>query len=215
LLTATQKINLYIPADENISTAKPYTQVDTGKIILNTGLMEGNSLIKGDVIKLCDKEFEFAGDFERPDYLFPIKDTTDTYAMKNEFGIGIISDAEFEELAELIDDKKNAETDEKINGDANEESDNQIVKEYYVIRYNKDNENEVRKHINEDYELLSYLKADVNTRINTPKTEMTQTANLMNIVILMLVIFIAVIIAVVIGRKIKNDRRQKTDRDSL
>ncbi len=189
LLSTPKKINLYVWAEGDVRESEPQTEVDEGKIILNTGLAEGNSLNEGDVIKLGETKFRFAGDFERPDYLFPIKDTTDTFAMKNEFGIGLVSDADFEELMKQI---KADDT----------------VKEYYVIRYNKDNENEVRKSINEDYQMLSYLKADVNTRVNTPKTEMIQTTNLINIVILMLVIFIAIIISVVIGRRIKNDRRQ-------
>ena len=56
--------------------------------------------------------------------------------------------------------------------------------------------------------MLSYLKAETNSRTNIPKTEIEETSNMMNIVILILVIFISIIISVVIGRKIKNDRRQ-------
>ena len=166
LLSTPKKINLYVCADGDVRASEPQTEVEEGKIILNTGLAEGNGLNEGDVIKLGETKFQFAGDFERPDYLFPIKDTTDTFAMKSEFGIGLVSASDFEELMELT-------------------TADDAVKEYYVIRYSKDNENEVRKSINEDYQMLSYLKADVNTRVNTPKTEMIQTTNLINIVILM------------------------------
>ena len=207
LMSIPKKINLFVMADEDIETSKPCTEVDKGKIIINTGLVTGNNLNKGDAITLNDHKFEFVGDFERTDYLFPIKDTSDTYSLKKEFGIGMISDEEFEELAESESDYTLEIEDEKDEKDENEDSKSN-VKEYYVIRYNKDNESDVRKAINEEYSMLSYLKAETNSRISTPKTEIEETSNMMNIVILILVIFISIIISVVIGRKIKNDRKQ-------
>lgn len=199
VLSTSKKINKYVPAQGDVTTDKPCTEVPKGKILINTGLAEGNNLEKGDIIKLGDKEFEFIGQFERPDYLFPIKDTTDTFTLKNEFGVALVSDEDFEELEEAV------KSDEKVD---EEENDEKTVKEYYVIRFSKDNENEVRKALNDEYSLLSYLKSDVNTRVSTPKTEIEETSNMMNIVILLLVIFISVIISVVIGRRIKNDRKQ-------
>ena len=193
ILSVPKKINLYVMADGDVRNSNPATMVDKGKIIINTGLVEGNDIKPGDKIKLGDKDFEFVGDFERTDYLFPIKDTTDTFALKSEFGIGMVSDEEFEDLAKQYGD---------------DDSEDNAVKQYYVIRYNKDNENEVRKAINKEYGMLSYLKAEINSRTNIPKTEIEETSNMMNIVILILVIFISIIISVVIGRKIKNDRRQ-------
>lgn len=210
LMSIPKKINLFVMADEDIETSKPCTEVDKGKIIINTGLVTGNNLNKGDAITLNDHKFEFVGDFERTDYLFPIKDTSDTYSLKKEFGIGMISDEEFEGIAESElghTYESGDEKDEKDGKDENEDSKSN-VKEYYVIRYNKDNESDVRKAINEEYSMLSYLKAETNSRISTPKTEIEETSNMMNIVILILVIFISIIISVVIGRKIKNDRKQ-------
>ncbi|SNU05188.1 ABC-type transport system, involved in lipoprotein release, permease component [Lachnospiraceae bacterium] len=196
IMSVPKKINLFVMADGDVITSKPGTEVDKGKIIINTGLAKGNNIAKGDMITLADNKFEYSGEFERTDYLFPIKDTSDTFALKSEFGIGMISDEEFEELVEdALDSDKESEGDSDI-------------KEYYVIRYNKDNESEVRKAINKEYSMLSYLKAETNTRTNIPKTEIEETSNMMNIVILILVIFISIIISVVIGRKIKNDRRQ-------
>ena len=155
-------------------------------IMFNTGLMEGNNIKKGDIIELGGMSFTFTGGFERPDYLFPIKDTSDTYALKNEFGIAVVSDEDFEYLSKASKDSF----------------------EYYSIIYNSDNEAEVRKAINREYTMLSYLNAQTNTRISTPLLEVEETANMMHMVILVLVIFVSVIISVVIGRRIKNDRRQ-------
>lgn len=183
ILSVPKKINLYVKSDGDVLSEEPASSVEDGKIIINTGLAEGNDLKIGDMIEVGRESFEYAGNFERPDYLFPIKETTDTFAIRSEFGIALISDDDFE----------------KTEGEA---------KEYYVIRYNKDNESEVRKKVNEEYGMLTYLKADTNTRINTPLTEVEETVNLMNISLVVLVIFITVIISVVIGRKIRNDRKQ-------
>lgn len=173
------KINLY-----KMSGGQDVKSDD--EIILNTGLMTENGLSYGDVINLGDNEYTLTGDFERPDYLFPIKEATDTFAIKSEFGIAEVSDNTYEKM---IEDKG-------------------ITNEYYSIIYHNDKIEEVRKTINEKYTMLSYTRADSNTRITTPLTECEETVNMMNSVVIIFVIFIAVIISVVIGRKIKADRRQ-------
>ena len=193
VMSTPKKINLYVPGDGDIRTSEPGRSVEEGKIILNKSLAAENSISVGDKIHIGDTDLEYAGDFERPDYLFPIRESSDTFTMRAEFGIGLVCDTEFDKLRENVDEL----------GD-----DELTVKEYYVIRYNRDNESDVRKAVNEEYGMLSYLKADVNSRIATPPLEVEETANMMNIVIVILVIFIAIIIAVVIGRKIRNDRKQ-------
>ena len=189
ILSVPKKINLYALSTGDVEKDNPGTSVQKGKILLNEGLAIGNEIKDGDIIRVDDNAFEFISSFERPDYLFPIKEVTDTYALKAEFGVGLVSDEDFERLADKA---------KELNK----------VKEYYVIKYNSDNKNEVRKEINERFHMLSYLKADTNTRVGTPKREITQTSNLMNVAIIVLVIFISVIIAAVIGRRIKGDRRQ-------
>lgn len=230
VVDVSKKINMLIPNDSNAETGEPVTNISDGSvtgissssvtdasgglvtgisdesvagisdkpnidneesevphiIMFNTGLMEGNNIKKGDIIELGGMSFTFTGGFERPDYLFPIKDTSDTYALKNEFGIAVVSDEDFEYLSKASKDSF----------------------EYYSIIYNSDNEAEVRKAINREYTMLSYLNAQTNTRISTPLLEVEETANMMHMVILVLVIFVSVIISVVIGRRIKNDRRQ-------
>ena len=189
------KVNLYKMSAGNDVNADD-------EIILNTGLMTENGLSHGDTVRLGENEYNLVGDFERPDYLFPIKEATDTFAIKSEFGIAEVSDETYEKM---IEDKG-------------------ITNEYYSIIYHNVEENssnidetseeyadkieEVRKEINEKYTMLSYIRADSNTRITTALTECEQTVNMLNIVVVIFVIFIAVIISVVIGRKIKADRRQ-------
>jgi len=173
------KVNLYKMSAGNDVKADD-------EIIFNTGLMTENGLSHGDTVRIGENKYTLVGDFERPDYLFPIKEATDTFAIKSEFGIAEVSDETYEKM---IDE-------------------NGITKEYYSIIYHKDNLEEVRKDINEKYSMQSYIRADSNTRITTALTECEQTVNMMNIVVVIFVIFIAVIISVVIGRKIKADRRQ-------
>ena len=140
------------------------------RIIMNISLAEGNGISKGDTIELGGLEFEYGGSFERPDYLFTIREVTDTFCLKSEFGIGLVDDETFDRLAEAYSD----------------------VEEYYMIRYGKENESEVRCAINDDYTMLSYLKADVNTRIKTPLNEIKEYKTMMNIVIRIIYIFIAI-----------------------
>lgn len=157
-----------------------------GEILLNTGFMRGNQIREGDEIRLGDRGFSVAGDFERPDYLFTIRETTDTFAMTKEFGLAEVSEADYDAL-------------EKSYGASGE---------YYAILYQGADEAEVRKYINEKYKMLSYLGADANSRLSTPEVTVEEASKYMDSIVVLLVIFIALIIAVVLGRRIQNDRRQ-------
>lgn len=179
IMSPSQKVNLY-----KVSSGKDIFA--DNEILLNTGFMEENEMKIGDRITVLGKSFLVTGDFERPDYLFTIKETTDTYAITAEFGIAVVSEKNYETLS-----KQYGQT-----------------SSYYSVIYHRDNEDDVRRHIHEEYTMLSYLKAAANTRINTPVNEIAETLTMMDMVVVVFVIFIAVMVAVVIGRKIKNDRRQ-------
>ena len=157
-----------------------------GEIIINTCYMKKNKINANDKISIFDKKYTVLGDMERPDYLFMIKDTSDTFAIKDKFGIAIVSDETFKSI----------------------EEEKGLTGVYYSIIYNKNNANDVRININEKYHMLSYLKADSNTRITTLPLEIEKTVNMFNIIIPVFVFFIGIIIAVVLGRKIKNERKQ-------
>ena len=179
IMEDTRKINRYcLCSGEDVTS--------DNEILLNSGYLSFNDIKIGDEIDLEGNVYTITGTFQRPDYLFMIKETSDTYAMREEFGIARVTEDRFEELSEDIG----------------------ITGSYYSIVYNKDNADEVRKAVNEDYVLTSYLAATSNSRINTPQDEVEETVNMMSLTIVMFVIFIAVIVSVVIGRKIRSDRRQ-------
>ena len=63
-------------------------------------------------------------------------------------------------------------------------------------------------YVNEKYGMLSYLGADANSRLSTPEVTVEEASKYLDFFIVLLVTFIALIIAVVRGRRIRNDRRQ-------
>ena len=81
IMSVPKKINLFVMADGDVLTSNPESEVDKGKIIINTGLAKGNGLDEGDTLTIGNHKFEYAGEFERTDYLFPIKDTSDTFSL--------------------------------------------------------------------------------------------------------------------------------------
>ena len=180
VLSPTEKTDLY-----QISGERDLEK--DGEILLNTGFMRGNQIREGDEIRLGDRGFSVAGDFERPDYLFTIRETTDTFAMTKEFGLAEVSEADYDAL-------------EKSYGASGE---------YYAILYQGADEAEVRKYINEKYKMLSYLGADANSRLSTPEVTVEEASKYMDSIVVLLVIFIALIIAVVLGRRIQNGRCSK------
>lgn len=165
-----------------------------GEILINTGFRKENSIDVGDDIEIVperisndtDSMFTVVGEFERPDYLFPLKEVTDTYAIKKEFGFAVVTEEAFEKLADSVG---------KLNS-------------YYTICYNKDNSDEVRKEINEAFNMTSYTKANANTRITTAMDVLEEAAGMLETIVMLLVVFIAVIVAVVLGRKIKKEQKQ-------
>ena len=157
-----------------------------GEILLNTGFLNARDLKISDEIKVKGETFEIKGTNERPDQLFPLKEYSDTFVMREKFGLGEITEDAFERLKEAKG----------------------VSIGYYSIKYNKDNEDSVRKKINEDYTMTSYIKAENNARIKTVKSEIDQSVKLVSSVVAVFAVFMAVLTSVVIGRKIRGDKKQ-------
>lgn len=158
-------------------------------MLVNAGYLKANRMEIGTKILFDGKEdagFTIAGEAQRPDYLFPLKELTDTYALKKKFGVATVTKEAFQKL----------------------EKSGENVHSYYAICYGKKNVQEVRDALQDGFSMTSYTKADANARILTPKNELKETAEIMKSVVLLLIIFLTIIVAVVLGRKIRNDRKQ-------
>ena len=153
-------------------------------ILLNGLFMERHGIDIGDRIKIAGREYTVCGTVIRTDYLFCLKNVTDTFSDSDLFGIGVVSSSVFEEY----DQEEKATV--------------------YAVRYGDDTDvTAFRRFINEEYKMLSYLSIDNNTRIQSPIDQFNELKFTVVTILPTCMIFMVVLISVVLGRKIKNERK--------
>ncbi len=153
-------------------------------VMISTGLAAARGIKIGDTIKIGENNYNVSGFFARIDYLLMLETLSDSISNPSEFGLVMMSEEAFEEF------------------------DNSNVSSYYSVLYNSDNETEFRKAINEKYKIANYLKADNNTRINTAPTLIGQYSSICNLILPIMLICIMLLMAVIVGRKVKSEQRQ-------
>ena len=154
------------------------------EILINPGFADKNSLKSGDSINLGGKDYVISGLMIRYDYLICLKNYTDTFSNSDIFGIAMVSDEAFESF------------------DASD------VSEYYMIRYNLADEKEVRKALYERFKTSSYCGSGTNNRIVTPKNQIDELEATVVMILPVAILLLVILIAVVLGRKIKNEQKQ-------
>ena len=161
------------------------SDISSDNDILLSGLFMDRQGIKiGDKVKLGGKEYNVFGKVIRTDYLFCLKNVTDTFSDSDRFGIGVVKSDVFEEY---------------------DEADKAVV---YAVRFGDDTDvSAFRKHLNEDYGMLSYLSIDNNTRIQSPIDQFNELGFTVKTILPSCMIFMIVLVSVVLGRKIKNERK--------
>lgn len=153
-------------------------------ILLNGLFMERHGIEIGDSIRIAGKDYTVCGTVIRTDYLFCLKNVTDTFSDSDMFGIGVVRSSVFEEY----DDAEKATV--------------------YAVRYGEDTDvSEFRRSVNEEYGMLSYLSIDNNTRIQSPIDQFNELKYTVNTILPTTMLFMVVLISVVLGRKIKNERK--------
>ena len=127
--------------------------------------------------------YHISGYCVKLDYMFCLKNYTDTFSNTDEFGVAVISAQAFDELPE------------------------EEIVSYHVIRYNGAEEREVREALYDKYYTTSYIAKDNNNRITTADDQLAELENTTQMILPMSVILIVVLIAVVLGRKVKNEQK--------
>ena len=119
----------------------------------------------------------------RYDYFFCLKNPNDTFSVSSEFGVAVVTGQALEKLSGG-----------KPHG-------------YYSIKYNTDNEQEVRKELYERFSNSDYLPAATNNRIQTPEDQLTALEFMAHIILPVSIVFVVVLIVAVLGRKVRNEMK--------
>lgn len=152
------------------------------EILLNRDFALAHGLAVDSSLTIAGKSYKVAGFAVRPDYVYAQKDTRDFYLDKAIFGQVTMTDAAFDKLPD--------------------------TQAYYTVVYQKDNSVEARRYLNEHYGLLSYLSSDANNRIDIVRTFAKEYGVMLGAIVPVLFGMITVIVAVVLGRVVKRERKQ-------
>lgn len=174
LFTFTEKIN-------KVEVTEGSAPTNNNEICLSQSFAEASKYDIGDSITLDGFEYTVVGYALRPDYLYEIKNQSDSFHRAEEFGLGFVTTERMEEI-----------------------EDSQY---YYSVIYNKDNCDEFRKYLNDEYVTLSYMTSETNHRISTPKSTVEQYQIITGVILPVLLILVIAVITVVLGRKVRSEKK--------
>ncbi len=153
-----------------------------GEILLNPDFATAHDIVPGDAFTVAGIEYRVAGTAVRPDYLYAQRNPSDFYV--DDFGFGQITMG-----AQDFERVPNAQT-------------------YYAVEYSEDNSVAFRKDVHQSYMTLSYLSDAANNRISTCRDLGKEFGLMLAALLPVLFGMNTMIVAVVLGRKIKREQRQ-------
>lgn len=151
------------------------------EVVISEGYAVFNEIAIGDVISIKDKEYKVSGYFQRPDYLYMLQNEDDSYKNVTTFFLAYVTDAEYE----------------RISGD------NLL----YLVRYEKDNQADFRKEVNERFYMRSYISAKENMRIDMVKMQAEMFTAMSYIILVIMPLVVVVLVSIVINRKVKSEQK--------
>ncbi|MBQ9142593.1 MAG: FtsX-like permease family protein [Lachnospiraceae bacterium] len=163
----------------SITEGKDITGND--EIIISEGYAVFNKVALGDELKIGEKTYTVTGFFQRPDYLYMLQNESDSYKNVTTFFLAYVTDEEFESLG----------------------SENCM----YFVCYEKENQTEFRKEINEKYYMRTYISARENMRIDMVKMQAEMFIVISYIILAVMPLIVVVLVSIVISRKVKSEQK--------
>ena len=168
------------PEKVNLYDVREGHEPGDGETLLTQDFAEAHNIKVGDEISLGDHSYKVSAYTTKADYVYMLQ--TFTGFIDNEkFAVMIVDRQEYDKI------------------DAEETA-------YYSIKYNKDNSKEVRKRLNKDYVIASYMAATTNTRISMPVNEGDAVSNMAAMFAPVMFIIVLTLIVMVLGRNIKSEQ---------
>ena len=155
--------------------------LQNNEVIISEGYAVFNKVSLGDELKIGDKVYTVTGFFQRPDYLYMLQNESDSYKNVTTFFLAYVTDEEFESLG-----SNNCQ---------------------YLVCYDKDNQTEFRKEINEKYYMRTYISAQENMRIDMVKMQAEMFIVISYIILVVMPLVVVVLVSIVINRKVKSEQK--------
>ena len=179
LFKASEKVNIYRVTDGDDVAADD-------EILLSASYMENNDIEIGDSYTLGGKEYKITGTYDRPDYLYILKELKGSFATPETFGIAMLTESEYSNVySKLADDEVS----------------------YYSVKYHGSDVDAFRRELNDTVMVSAYVNNENNNRISTADATLDMTRDIKDVIIPIIFVLIIIIIAVVLERKIKSEQK--------
>mgnify|MGYP003267554893 FL=1 len=170
-----KKIDLYEVIDGNDIS-------NDDEIVISKGYAESEHVSIGDRLTIKGKEYKVTGYFLRPDYLYMLENTDDSYKNITSFFLAYMTDSAYDAL------------------EANS-------CQYKVVYSDDSDVTQFRKDMNEQYKINSYLAKDNNQRITMVDDQAIMFLIMAFVFLFTLPLITVALIAIIIGRKIKQEQK--------
>lgn len=169
-----------MPEKLNLCNVRDGSMPENGEALITQNFADLHGIKVGDEVSLGDYSYKVSAFATKADYIYMLEKQSG-YVEKSKFAVMVVTHDDYE----------------KISAD-------EIG--YYSIKYNRDNEKEVREKLNDEYVIASYLAATTNTRISMPVNEGDEVSKIATMYAPVMFIIVLALIVMVLGRNIRNEQ---------
>ena len=169
-----------MPEKLNLCDVRDGSMPEDGEALITQDFADIHGIKAGDVVDLGKYSYKVSAFATKADYIYMLEKLSG-YAEKDKFAVMVVTHDDYDKI------------------DADETG-------YYSIKYNRDNDKEVREKLNDDYVIASYLAATTNTRISMPVNEGDAVSNMATMYAPIMFIIVLALIVMVLGRNIRNEQ---------
>lgn len=169
-----------MPEKLNLCNVRDGSMPENGEALLTQNFADLHGIKVGDKVSLGDYSYKVSAFATKADYIYMLEKQSG-YVEKSKFAVMVVTHDDYEKIS------------------ADETG-------YYSIKYNRDNEKEVREKLNDEYVIANYLAATANTRISMPVNEGDAVSNVATMYAPVMFIIVLALIVMVLGRNIRNEQ---------
>lgn len=169
-----------MPEKLNLCNVRDGSMPENGEALITQNFADLHGIKVGDEISLGKYSYNISAFATKADYIYMLEKQSG-YVEKSKFAVMVVTHDDYEKIS------------------ADETG-------YYSIKYNRDNEKEVREKLNDEYVIASYLAATTNTRISMPVNEGDEVSKIATMYAPVMFIIVLALIVMVLGRNIRNEQ---------
>lgn len=169
-----------MPEKLNLCNVRDGSMPENGEALITQNFADLHGIKVGDKVSLGDYSYKVSAFATKADYIYMLEKQSG-YVEKSKFAVMVVTHDDYEKIS------------------ADETG-------YYSIKYNRDNEKEVREKLNDEYVIASYLAATTNTRISLPVNEGDEVSKVATMYAPVMFIIVLALIVMVLGRNIRNEQ---------